>query len=122
MKKNKHLLAIVYGCILSCFTIYVLLDTFVIPREYVQVEKNDTDDNENNDDNDWGILGDNNSDDDKTSGSNKILTMAKIHLTIKMTPVSPTRSSSLTIPIATKTYPLQLQNIANTILQSMWQM
>lgn len=71
MKKNKHLLAIVYGCILSCFTIYVLLDTFVIPREYVQVEKEDKDDNEDNNDNDWGILGGNNSDDDKTSGTNK---------------------------------------------------
>lgn len=49
MNKNKHLLGIVYGCILTCFTAYVLLDTFVIPREYVQVEK---------DDKDWGILGD----------------------------------------------------------------
>ena len=68
MKKNKHLLGIVYGCILACFTVYVLLDTFVIPREYVQVEK---DENDDNDDNDWGILGDNNSDEDKTSGNNK---------------------------------------------------
>ena len=52
MKKNRHLLGIVYGCILICFTVYVLLDTFVIPREYVQVEKEDKDD-------------------DKTSGNNK---------------------------------------------------
>ena len=71
MNKNKHLLGIVYGCILACFTVYVLLDTFVIPREYVQVDKENKDDNEDNNDNDWGILGDNNSDDDKTSGNNK---------------------------------------------------
>lgn len=52
MKKNRHLLGIIYGCILICFTVYVLLDTFVIPREYVQVEKEDKDD-------------------DNTSGNNK---------------------------------------------------
>ena len=37
MKKN--LWGIIYGCVLTCFTVYVLLDTFVIPRTYVQVEK-----------------------------------------------------------------------------------
>ena len=67
MKKNKHLLGIVYGCLLTCFTVYVLLDTFVIPREYVQIDKDDKDDDDNND---WGILGDNNSDDDKSDANN----------------------------------------------------
>ena len=45
MKKKKALWGIIYGCILTCFTVYVLLDTFVIPREYVVIE-NDNSENE----------------------------------------------------------------------------
>ncbi|MGN1155039.1 MAG: phosphodiester glycosidase family protein [Agathobacter sp.] len=46
MKKIKHLLGITYGCILTFFTAFVLLDTFVIPKEYVKVEKEDDGDNQ----------------------------------------------------------------------------
>lgn len=34
---KKYLWGIVYGCLLTCFTGYVLLDTFVIPRSYATV-------------------------------------------------------------------------------------
>lgn len=34
---KKYLWGILYGCLLTCFTGYVLLDTFVIPRAYAVV-------------------------------------------------------------------------------------
>lgn len=37
--KNKYLWGIIYGCLLTCFTVFVLLDTFVIPKAYIVVEK-----------------------------------------------------------------------------------
>ncbi|MBQ8625610.1 MAG: phosphodiester glycosidase family protein [Agathobacter sp.] len=45
MKIKKHLWGLIYGCLLICFTVYVLLDTFVIPREYVIVDKEDSNNN-----------------------------------------------------------------------------
>lgn len=46
MKRRKYLWGIIYGLLLTCFTVYVLLDTFVIERSYVVVEK---DNNSNKD-------------------------------------------------------------------------
>ena len=43
MKTKRHLWGFIYGCLLSCFTIYVLLDTFVIARKYVKVEEENSD-------------------------------------------------------------------------------
>ncbi len=42
MNKKNNVWGIVYGILLVCFTAYVLLDTFVIPRSYVMIEKDDT--------------------------------------------------------------------------------
>ena len=38
---KKHLWGIVYGTVLAAFTVYLLLDTFVIPRVYSSVSLND---------------------------------------------------------------------------------
>ena len=48
MNMKKNLWGIIYGCVLTCFTVYVLLDTFVIPRAYVQVEKESETSSSNN--------------------------------------------------------------------------
>lgn len=48
MNMKKNLWGIIYGCVLTCFTVYVLLDTFVIPRAYVQVEKESESSSSNN--------------------------------------------------------------------------
>lgn len=37
---KRYLWGILYGIVLTSFTIYVLLDTFVIPREYITVPNN----------------------------------------------------------------------------------
>lgn len=42
MNKKNNVWGIVYGILLVCFTAYVLLDTFVIPRSYVVIEEDDT--------------------------------------------------------------------------------
>lgn len=47
MKIKKYLWGIIYGCLLISFTGYVLLDTFVIPRSYVKVQKDKTSSQDN---------------------------------------------------------------------------
>lgn len=43
---KKYLWGIIYGCLLTCFTAYVLLDTFVIPRSYAVVDKDSSPESE----------------------------------------------------------------------------
>lgn len=42
--KNKYAFAIFYGALLTFFTIYIALDTFVIERNYLKVLENETED------------------------------------------------------------------------------
>lgn len=86
MNKKKKLWGIVYGCILICFTAYVLLDTFVIPKSYVVVEKDSESESSNGG---WESIGDtgtdknnnendnsnhNNSSNDNSSNSEPVIT------------------------------------------------
>lgn len=72
MKMKKHLWGLLYGCLLTCFTVYVLLDTFVIPREYVVVEKEDCEDNSSDKTNNGlGSLDNSESSNDKNNSNDK---------------------------------------------------
>lgn len=42
MLKYKHLFAVIYGVLLTAFTVYVVLDTFVITRVYAAVPEEET--------------------------------------------------------------------------------
>ncbi len=39
-KRHRFLWAVIYGIILVAFTVYVMLDTFVIKKEYVKLDSN----------------------------------------------------------------------------------
>lgn len=42
MLKNKHLFVVIYGVLLTAFTVFVVLDTFVITRVYAAVPEEET--------------------------------------------------------------------------------